>query len=110
MVLVLVQREVEALGVEGLVDSKRCAVPHNAVGFSQPATEEAVGWRIAVHCRADGKQHECQVLAYDAARGQHHVLYQDGEDEWLSLADECVESCSAGRCLPIMAGLPAGRS
>ena len=30
------------------------------------------------------------MLAYDRSRGAHHVLYEDGEDEWLKLPAEVV--------------------
>ena len=34
----------------------------------------------------DGHQHWGWVLAYAPERNVHHVLYDDGEDEWVHLA------------------------
>ncbi len=31
-----------------------------------------------------------QILAYNSRSGRHHVLYSDGEDEWVELRGEAV--------------------
>ena len=49
-------------------------------------------------CRAD-------ILEYDRNRGAHHVLYEDGEDEWLKLPAEAVAWHKGLRSPPLRAGL-----
>ena len=84
---VLKQRELETLEAEGLAAGIHSCGSSSA-RLASPAKEAAVGWRVIVCCRADGMSYEGQVLAYKAATGLHHVLYSDGEDEWLSLVKE----------------------
>ncbi len=58
--------------------------------------------RILHHrCRAD-------VLAYDRSRGAHHVLYEDGEDEWLKLPCEVVSWQKGTPARSLGAGLSFG--
>ena len=52
-------------------------------------------------CRAD-------VLAYDRSRGAHHVLYEDGEDEWLKLPAEVVSWQKGTPARSLGAGLSFG--
>ncbi len=52
-------------------------------------------------CRAD-------VLAYDRSRGAHHVLYEDGEDEWLKLPCEVVSWQKGTSARSLGAGLSFG--
>jgi hypothetical protein len=50
-----------------------------------------------------------EVLQYDRHRGQHHVLYEDGEDEALRLGAEAIRWLGPASESPCAAGLPAGR-
>ena len=83
----LTQRELETLEAEGLAAGIHSCGSSSA-RLAAAAKEAAVGWRVVVCCRADGMSYEGQVLAYKPATGLHHVLYLDGEDEWLSLVEE----------------------
>ena len=49
------------------------------------------------------------MLHYDRHRGQHHVLYEDGEDEALRLGGEAVRWLGLASASPCAAGLPAGQ-
>jgi hypothetical protein len=49
-----------------------------------------------------------ELLHYDRHRGQHHVLYEDGEDEALRLGGEVVRWLGPASASPCAAGLPAG--
>ena len=55
------------------------------------------------YCRAD-------VLAYDRNRGAHHLLYEDGEDEWIKLPAEAVAWHRGLSSAPLRAGLPPGET
>ena len=49
-----------------------------------------------------------EVLAWDEDKARHHVLYDDGEDEWLDLGAERLVWHKPG-CRPaVAAGLPEG--
>lgn len=48
------------------------------------------------------------MLAYYAATGQHHILYEDGEDEVLHLHKEDVRWRCKQKGWPTASGLPAG--
>ena len=50
------------------------------------------------------------MLAYDRSRGAHHVLYEDGEDEWLKLPAEVVSWQKGVPARPLGAGLSFGAS
>lgn len=55
----------------------------------------------------DELSYEGQLVGYNPSSGMHHILYRDGEDEWINLAQERVEWLErADR--PIPAGLEAG--
>lgn len=53
-----------------------------------PQGAAAVGRRVTVYCHVDGEFYRAEVLCFDRLAKRHHVLYDDGEDEWLSLPEE----------------------
>ena len=55
-----------------------------------PQGEAALGWVVSVCCMADNQCHEGQLIAYKSETDQHHILYLDGEDEWLKLGQESM--------------------
>lgn len=55
------------------------------------AGELAVNWRLQLRCPADGASHVGHVLAFRGLSGRHHILYADGEEEWVALAAESLE-------------------
>lgn len=73
-----------------------------------PTGSAAVGGRVAVLFAGDGRQYAGWVLAYSAKSGKHHILYEDGEDEWLDLQADALEWSprAAGQALHV--GLPPG--
>jgi len=50
----------------------------------------AVGWNLGIHWGADDKFYDAHVINWDAPSRRHHVLYADGEDEWLDLSAESL--------------------
>lgn len=75
-------------------------------GSSAPPAlnEEAVGWRIKLFWGADGAWYEAEVLSYDDHKHRHHVLYLDGEEEWVALNQEMVVWLKASRHGAVSAG------
>ena len=56
-----------------------------------PQGAAAVGWGLSIFSHAEEGWVKGQVLSWNARHGQHHVLYEDGEDEWLRLGKERVQ-------------------
>ena len=56
----------------------------------------------------DGHQHTAWVLAYDERRGQHHVLYDDAEEEWVHLPTDATSWAAGPPSCPTHGGLPPG--
>jgi hypothetical protein len=83
-----------ALGVEGAAPAGPVRPP--PAGAADPrqrvplAAAEMVGWRLRLWFGGDGSWHAAEVLAYDDARRLHHLLYLDGEHEWVEIAKEAV--------------------
>lgn len=48
------------------------------------------------------------MLAYDRNRGAHHLLYEDGEDEWIKLPAEAVAWHRGLSSAPLRSGLAPG--
>ena len=48
------------------------------------------------------------MLAYDRHRGQHHILFEDGEDEAVRLTQETVRWHGPAALGPCAAGMPPG--
>ncbi len=56
----------------------------------------------------DGHQHTGWVLAYDERRGQHQVLYDDAEEEWVHLPTDATSWAAGPPSCPTHGGLPPG--
>lgn len=77
----------------------------DADGEKPASAREAVGRRVLVYWQASGMWTPGEVLSFNPKTGRHHVLYNDGEDEWLELAKESLAWESTGRPLsPLVAG------
>lgn len=71
-----------------------------------PPGHSAIGGRVSIFFPGDGHQHSGWVLAHDRRRGRHHVLYDDGEDEWIFLSADASSWESASIHCPRHGGLP----
>ena len=58
------------------------------VSGAEPA--EDVGRRVAVWWKSERRFFAGRVAAVDARRGKHHVRYDDGDDEWITVAKHRV--------------------
>lgn len=71
--------------------------PTNAAGTgvvvekAPSISEEAEGWHIRIRALMDGKMYGAEVLRFNANTNKHHLLYEDGEDEWVNLKEEEIE-------------------
>lgn len=87
---------------------------HESEPPSKP--EEALHRRVAIYWPADGVWYPAEILAYNSSTALHHVLYLDGEDEWLDLLQEHVTWYRPARHTYTSAGLcsddniPSGRN
>lgn len=61
-----------------------------SAGEDLPKGRDAIGWRVAVYWKDDRTFYEGDVRDFDNSTGRHKVLYNDGEEEWLSLRNERV--------------------
>ncbi|CAD7694915.1 unnamed protein product [Ostreobium quekettii] len=59
-------------------------------GEEPPRGRAAVGWRVGVFWKEDGRFYEGTVTNYNTGTGRHDVNYDDGEVENLSLSSEKV--------------------
>lgn len=60
-------------------------------------------------CVGDGCVYEGRIISYTAGNGKHRILWQDGEDEWVTLASEDLTWLRNNKKVPgYMAGLPGG--
>jgi hypothetical protein len=66
--------------------------------------QEAVGWRLKLFWGATGEWIEAEVLSWDERKKKHHVLYLDGEEEWVDLGQEALLWVKASRHGAISAG------
>lgn len=73
-----------------------------------PQGAAAVGWCLSVFSHAEEVWVKGQVLSWNSRQGQHNVLYEDGEDEWLRLAKEQVQWHSPKCNIAQRAGLQKG--
>lgn len=81
------------LGVKGLRPEMAPDQPDSRpeLGGEPPASAaDAVGRRLSVYWQGDGRWYAAEVLAHNARSGRHHLLYADGEDEWVDLRVEVV--------------------
>lgn len=79
-----------------------------AAAAAFPSKGDAVGWGVSVFSHAEGRFVRGQVIAF-GKKHQHHVLYEDGEDEWLRLAEEDVQWHSHKCSIAQTAGLQKGK-
>ncbi len=65
-----------------------------------PAPDAALGRRLSLLFDGEGRWYAGQVVAHDRRRDRHLLLFDDAEDEWVSLAAETVvwhkEAADAG--------------
>ena len=64
--------------------------------------------RTSGRCAGEARVHSGEVLAWCGERARHHVLYDDGEDEWLDLGAERLVWHAPRGAPPVAAGLPDG--
>lgn len=69
---------------------------------------EMVGRRLWLYWPGDGQWHAGEVLAFRVRKGLHHVLYMDGEEEWVDLAKEEVVWAKPLRMPPVAIGIVQG--
>ncbi len=66
---------------------------------------------VRVAPSGDGTVHRGEILAFKEESGQHQVFYEDGEDEWVDLAVQKVDSWQEPvRGVVTAPGLPEGAS
>lgn len=63
-----------------------------------------MGWRLKLFWGATGEWIEAEVLSWDERKKKHHVLYLDGEEEWVDLGQEALVWIKASRHGAISAG------
>ena len=85
-----------------------------AVATALPQGTTAVGWGLSIYSHAEEAWVQGQVLSWSSRQGQHHVLYEDGEDEWLKLGEEHVRwhhhKCNISRRAGLQKGMFAAVS
>ncbi|DBA82770.1 hypothetical protein WJX77_000353 [Trebouxia sp. C0004] len=74
-----------------------------------PQGAAAVGWGLSIYSQAEEIWVRGEVISWNSRQGQYHVLYEDGEDEWLKLAKENVQWHSSRSTISETAGLQKGR-
>ena len=79
-----------------------------AAATAVPQGTIAVGWGLSIFSYAEEAWVQGQVLSWNSRQGQHHVLYEDGEDEWLKLGEENVRWHHAKCNISQRAGLQKG--
>jgi hypothetical protein len=52
--------------------------------------DDRINWLVDIYAAAECRWYRAEVLAR-REDGRHHILYQDGEDEWVDLAREAVQ-------------------
>ena len=73
-----------------------------------PQGDDAVGWCLSVFSHAEEAWMRGEVLSC-SLKGKHHVLYEDGEDEWLKLSKEQVQWHTSRSTIAQTAGLQPGK-
>ena len=53
-----------------------------------PQGEAAVGGRLLIKFAPTGDMFGGEVLAWNERKKRHHILYDDGEEEWVNLSSE----------------------
>ena len=54
-------------------------------GVAVPSQKEATGWRVAVYWPEGSTLYEGEIVGYDNVTGRHHVRYDSGDHEHVSL-------------------------
>lgn len=81
------------LGAEGTASITAEAQPSAQVplpSLPAPAGPACDGWRVSIFWGGDGLYHKGDIIAYDPQSKKHHMLYLDGEEEWVDLSREAV--------------------
>lgn len=97
----------EAGGTESHADSASTRQLAGATAVPQGAA--AVGWGLSIYSQAEEAWVRGEVISWNPRQGQYHVLYEDGEDEWLKLAKENVQWHSSRSTISETAGLQKGK-
>ena len=87
-------------------DSASTRQPAGSTAVPQGAA--AVGWCLSIYSQAEEEWVRGEVLSWRSRQGQYHVLYEDGEDEWLKLSKEHVQWHSSQANISETAGLQTG--
>jgi hypothetical protein len=70
--------------------------------------EDAVGRRVSLYWQGGATWHLAEVMAYNPRTERHHLLYMDGEDEWVELGREVVAWVAKPRGPVTAIGIIAG--
>ncbi|KAL0037417.1 hypothetical protein WJX79_006871 [Trebouxia sp. C0005] len=96
--------------VEGRASNADSASTRQLAGTTAvPQGAAAVGWGLSIYSQAEEVWVRGEVISWNSRQGQYHVLYEDGEDEWLRLAKENVQWHSSRSTISETAGLQKGR-
>lgn len=98
------------LGPEGITPPSVATLAERTreADVNGPRGEAAVGYRMGLLWEADGRFHYGEVLAYNEHKHKHHILFDDGEDEWVQLTKEAKVWRHKGRGASLPAGLAQG--
>lgn len=99
----------EAGGRAGGPHADSASTRQPGVATAVPQAAAAVGWGLSVYSQAEEAWVMGEVLSWSSRQGQHHVLYEDGEDEWLKLPKEHVRWHSPSCTIAETAGLQKGK-
>ncbi len=76
---------------------------------SVPKREAAVGGRLMLRFAPTGEMFGGEVLAWNDRKRLHHILYDDGEEEWVCLcAEKGLVWQGHQRGSSVSPGIPAG--
>eukprot|EP01026_Neomeris_dumetosa_P060397 TRINITY_DN5695_c0_g1_i2.p1 TRINITY_DN5695_c0_g1~~TRINITY_DN5695_c0_g1_i2.p1 ORF type:complete len:512 (-),score=40.50 TRINITY_DN5695_c0_g1_i2:268-1803(-) len=70
-----------------------------------PTGQECVGYNVGIYWGGNQSYLLAEVVAFNSRSGYHHVLYRDGEGEWLILEDEKIQWYDKHRCASFAAGV-----
>ncbi|KAK9832914.1 hypothetical protein WJX74_001631 [Apatococcus lobatus] len=115
------QASMAALGAEGIQPSSATSSAPGwladqdqgtpSIQQSLPQGQAAVGGRLLVRFNPTGEMFGGEVLAWSECQKQHHVLYDDGEEEWMNLsAEDGLVWQGAQRGTSVSPGIPEGQS
>ena len=63
-----------------------------------PSDQQAVGWRVAVYWPDDSTLHDGEIVGYDNVSLRHHVRYDCGDQEHVSLNTTKVSGACQLHC------------